>query len=60
MKEIQKQFLTEFDYTLEAANLAEVRENVLGSRDRGGANTAIWNLIAISDWKSQTKITTER
>jgi hypothetical protein len=49
MKEIQKQFLTEFDYTLEAANLAEVRENVLGSRDRGGANTAIWNLIAISD-----------
>ena len=36
MEEIQKQFLTEFDYTLEAANLAEVRENVLGSRDRAG------------------------
>ncbi len=36
MREIEKQFLTEFDYTLEAANLAEVRANVLGAQDRSG------------------------
>ena len=36
MQEIEKQFLTEFDYRLEAANLAEVRANVLGARDTSG------------------------
>ena len=36
MQEIEKQFLTEFDYKLEAANLAEVRGNILGARDRAG------------------------
>lgn len=36
MQEIEKQFLTEFDYTLEAANLQEVRTNVLNARDRAG------------------------
>ena len=31
MEEIERQFLTEFDYRLEAQNLAEVRANVLGN-----------------------------
>ena len=36
MEEIERQFLTEFDYTREAANLMEVRENLLHAKDSNG------------------------
>ena len=36
MEEIERQFLTEFDYTREAANLMEVRENLLHAKDGNG------------------------